>query len=130
MTDSEAELVAELRRSYTARRPILVYLWRPHWAHAAFDLVMLDEPNPYSVDCFRGPKKACAMPTNDVWVGARPDVADRWPRLWRLLGRFEISLAEMERMLFLREERRTPVDAIARRWVREHAKQIDAWLGS
>ena len=130
VTASEADLVAELRRSYNARRPILVYLWRPHWAHAAFDLVMLDEPNAYSVDCFRGEKQACAMPTNDVWVGARPDVADRWPRLWQLLSRFEIPLADMERMLFLREQRGTPVDAIARRWVRDHEQQIAAWVGA
>lgn len=128
VTGSEVELIGALRRSYAARRPILLYLWPPHWAHAAFDLVMLDEPKPYSVDCFQGDRKACAMPTNDVWVAARTDVAERWPKLWRLLGGFEIGLDEMERMLLLREQRGTTEQSIARKWLATHAREVDAWL--
>ena len=130
VTGSESDLVGSLRRAYDARRPILLYLWRPHWAHSTFDLVMLDEPNGYSVDCFTGDRKACAMPTNDSWTAGRTDLGTRLPRFREFLGNFEIDIAEMERMLFQVDERGTPAEVVARRWIDRHAKDIQGWIGS
>jgi glycine betaine/proline transport system substrate-binding protein len=129
VTDTESELVAALRRAYTDRRPILLYLWRPHWAHSAFDLVMLDEPNGYSGDCFTGARKACAMPTNDSWTAGRTDLGTRLPRFRRFLGGFQIDLAEMERMLLEVDEKRAPAEAVAARWVERHRAEVAAWIG-
>jgi glycine betaine/proline transport system substrate-binding protein len=128
-TGSEAELVAELKRHYRRRRPILLYLWRPHWVHSAFDLVELEEPNPYSADCFgEGGKIACAMPTNDVWVAARNDLMERAPRLWKMLGSFEIPIADLEGMLFSVDGKGVPPGEAARGWVARNSATIDDWL--
>ena len=127
-TGSEEELLAELERRYNARRPILLYLWRPHWAHAAFDLVELREPNGYSVNCFEGDRKACAMPTNDVWVAARKDLDRRFPRFSRLLNRFEVPLADIESMLAKTERDGRPSRAVAREWIDEHAADVAGWV--
>jgi glycine betaine/proline transport system substrate-binding protein len=129
-TGSEEELVAELRRHYRQHRPILLYLWRPHWAHSAFDLVELEEPNPYSVDCFGEGKIACAMPTNDVWLAARKDLIERAPQLWKLLRSFEIPIADLEAMLFSVEGRNTPPGEAARDWVARNSATIERWLES
>jgi len=129
-TGSESELIGALRRAYDARRPVLLYLWRPHWAHSAFDLVMLDEPNGYSVDCFTGDRKACAMPTNDSWTAGRIDLGTRLPAFRQFLGRFEIDLGEMERMLLQVDERGTPADVVARRWLDRHTGEVEAWIGT
>lgn len=127
-TGSEVELVAALRRHYRQRRPILLYLWRPHWVHSAFDLVELEEPNPYSVDCFGEGKIACAMPTNDVWLAARNDLMERAPRLWKLLGSFEIPIADLEAMLFSVDGKGRPAREVARGWVMQNSATIDGWL--
>ena len=127
-TGTEAELIDELRRRYEQRRPILLYLWRPHWVHAAYDLVELEEPNGYSVNCFDGGEKACAMPTNDVWLAAREDVRARFPHLWRLLTRFEVPLDDVERMLAHTERAGRPARTVAREWVDANAATISTWL--
>jgi glycine betaine/proline transport system substrate-binding protein len=128
VTGSETKLLTALERHYRARKPILVYLWRPHWAHSAFDLVELEEPNPYSVDCFSGSKLACAMPTNDVWVAARNDLGDRAPRLWRLLQNLEIPIADLETMLLEVDDKGRPVREVARVWVASHSDTIEGWV--
>jgi len=128
VTGSEASLLAELKRHYERRRPILVYLWRPHWAHSAFDLVELEEPNPYSLDCFSDGKLACAMPTNDVWLAARNDLGERAPRLWRLLQKLEIPIADIEAMLLDVDSKGRPVREVARIWVASHSDTIEGWL--
>jgi glycine betaine/proline transport system substrate-binding protein len=130
VTGSEADLVGELRRRYQQRRPILVYLWRPHWVHSAFDLVELEEPNPYSVDCFHDGKLACAMPTNDVWLAARNDLAGRAPRLWKLLQNLEIPIADIEAMLVKVDGKGRPAREVARIWVASHSDTIERWLES
>lgn len=129
-TGTEEELIAALKRHYRQRRPILIYLWRPHWVHSAFDLVELEEPNPYSVDCFGESKIACAMPTNDVWVAARKDLMERAPQLWKLLGSFEVPIADLEAMLFSVDGKGTPPREAARRWVARNSATIDGWLKS
>jgi glycine betaine/proline transport system substrate-binding protein len=128
VTGSEESLLAELKRRYEQRRPILVYLWRPHWAHSAFDLVELEEPNPYSVDCFSDGKLACAMPTNDVWLAARNDLEARAPRLWRLLHGIEIPLSDIEAMLLEIDGKGRPEREVARVWVLSHSDTIEGWL--
>jgi glycine betaine/proline transport system substrate-binding protein len=130
VTGSEADLVAALKQHYADRRPILLYLWRPHWVHSAFDLVELDEPNAYSVDCFSDGKLACAMPTNDVWVAARKDLEARAPRLWRLLSSFEIPIADLEGLLFSVDGKGQPAREAARGWVAENEATIERWLGA
>ena len=127
-TGSEARLVRELQRRYKARKPILLYLWRPHWVHSAFDLVELEEPNAYSGDCFTGSKQACAMPTNDVWIAARKDLEQRAPRVWRLLTQFEIPIGDIEAMLVEVDEKKRPAAVVAREWIARNGALIGRWL--
>ncbi|WP_267246259.1 ABC transporter permease/substrate binding protein [Streptomyces sp. PR69] len=37
-------MLAELKRAYDKREPIVVTLWSPHWAYSAFDLKKLKDP--------------------------------------------------------------------------------------
>ena len=44
VASSEAAQLAELRRAYQAKEPILVYLYHPHWVFAEFQMTQLQEP--------------------------------------------------------------------------------------
>ncbi|MGA5196980.1 ABC transporter permease/substrate binding protein [Streptomyces exfoliatus] len=37
-------MLAELKRAYERKEPVVVTLWSPHWAYAAHDLKKLDDP--------------------------------------------------------------------------------------
>ena len=41
---STPTMLAELERAYSAEEPIIVTLWHPHWAYAAYDLKDLEDP--------------------------------------------------------------------------------------
>ena len=70
VASSEAAQLAELRRAYQAKEPILVYLYHPHWVFAEFQMTQLQEPNPYTPDCFTTGNGACAMPAYSAWTAA------------------------------------------------------------
>ncbi len=68
---SEAALIAQVRRSYDKREPVLFFFYRPHWLFQQFDVVQLEEPNPYRAGCFEGDENQCAIPAQRV-VDRRP----------------------------------------------------------
>ena len=41
---STPAMLAQLKRAYAAKKPIVVTLWSPHWAYADFDLKKLKDP--------------------------------------------------------------------------------------
>ncbi|MFJ8927736.1 ABC transporter permease/substrate binding protein [Streptomyces sp. NPDC102364] len=41
---STPAMLAELKRAYAAKKPIVVSLWTPHWAYADFDMKNLKDP--------------------------------------------------------------------------------------
>jgi glycine betaine/proline transport system substrate-binding protein len=126
-TSSEAALIAQVRRAYERREPVLFAFYRPHWLFQRFDLVQLAEPNPYRPGCFEGGQDRCAIATQASWIAARKDLAERAPRFASALRNVRIPLQEIEALLFQVDGGEEPA-AVARRWVEGHRAEVDAWL--
>jgi glycine betaine/proline transport system substrate-binding protein len=130
VTSSEAAQLAELRRAYERRQPILVYLYHPHWAFEEFDLTQLEEPNPYQPNCFTTGNGACAMPAYAAWTAASTDLQRGAPRFHAMLERFELPLPDVEAMLKAVDVDDADVDEVARRWVTDHPDAVRSWAGA
>ncbi|MEN3269067.1 glycine betaine ABC transporter substrate-binding protein [Pseudonocardia sp.] len=130
VTSSEAAQLAELRRAYERRQPILVYLYHPHWAFEVFDLTQLEEPNPYQPDCFTTGNGACAMPAYAAWTAASTDLQRGAPRFHAMLERFELPLPDVEAMLKAVDVDDADVDEVARRWVADHPAAVRSWASA
>jgi glycine betaine/proline transport system substrate-binding protein len=130
VTSSEAAQLAELRRAYERREPILVYLYHPHWVFAEFDMTQLQEPAPYQPDCFTTGSGACAMPDYEGWTAASTELQQEAPRFVAMLGRFELPLADMEAMLKSVDVDGRPAEDVAKEWVGANTQVVQSWLAS
>jgi len=128
VASSEAAELAELKRAYDAKKPIVVYLYHPHWVFSRYQLTQLAEPTPYSDGCLTTGSGACAMPAYSAWTAASTDLAAKAPKFVALLKHLEIALPDMEAMLAKVDVDKQPADAVAQQWVTDHTAQVSAWL--
>lgn len=132
VTSSEAAQLAELRRAYERHRPILVYLYHPHWVFQQFQMTQLTEPtppgSPQGPECFTEGTEVCPMPPYSAWTAASKELAQRAPRFHALLQRFELPIADVEPMLKNVDVDKEKVQDVARRWVDAHPQLIDGWV--
>jgi glycine betaine/proline transport system substrate-binding protein len=129
VTSSEAAQLAELRRAYERRAPILVFLYHPHWVFEEFELTQLEEPTPYQPDCFTTGNGACAMPAYSAWTASSRELAAASPRFQQLLTRFELPLPDIEVMLKAVDVDNEDVEEVARRYVAENPELVRGWVG-
>ncbi len=124
---SEAAELAQLKRAYDRKEPILIYLYHPHAVFAEYDMVQLKEPNPYTTNCFTTGNGACAMPAYSANIAVSNKLKQQAPKFVALLGKFRIPLAEMEQMQkAIDVDKQTP-SVVAASWVDSHQQQIDSW---
>ena len=70
------------------------------------------------------------MPAYSAWVAASTRLVTKAPRFAALLRHFEIPLADMEAMLAGVDVDKQDADAVAGRWVSEHASLVNSWTVS
>ncbi len=124
----EAAELAQLKRAYDRKQPIVLYLYHPHAVFAQFDMVQLQEPKPYSPECYSDSGKGdCAMPAYSANIALSDEVARQVPRFAAMLTKFRIPLQEMEAMQKQVDVDKKQADAVAKEWVAANASQIDSW---
>lgn len=123
----EAAELAQLKRAYERQEPILVFLYHPHWVFAEFDLVQLEEPNPYKEDCFTTGDGACAMPSNYVSIALSKELVQKAPNFASFIEDFRISVDEMEEMQNEVADGREQSD-VAEEWIKGHAEEVNTWV--
>ena len=129
-TSSEAALIAQLKRSYERKEPVLIYFYRPHWLFAKYDLVQLEEPKPYADDCFGDSGRGdCAIPTLSAWTAINKDLTEKAPKFAEFLKNFQIPLEDIEKLLAASEESGTPAAELAKTWVADHKDEVEKWVG-
>jgi glycine betaine/proline transport system substrate-binding protein len=130
VASSEASELAELRRAYQAKEPILVYLYHPHWVFNEFDMTQLQEPSPNTPDCLTTGNGACAMPAYSAWTGASTKVQQEAPKFYAMLQRFEIPVADMETMLKSVDVDKKDANAVAKDWLAANPQRVQQWLAA
>ncbi len=124
---SEAAELAQLKRANDRKQPIVLFLYHPHAVFAQYDLVQLEEPNPYTEGCLTKGNGACAMPAYSANVAISNDLAQRAPKFAQLVEKLRISLQEMEAMQKQVDVDKQPASSVAKAWVDAHAAQVDGW---
>ena len=129
VVSSESAELAQLKNSYTAEEPIVLYLYHPHAVFAQYDMVQLEEPTPYSDGCLTTGDGACAMPSYSANIAASKELQEEAPDFVALLENLRISVEEMEEMQKAVDVDGEDVSTVARQWVDDHSDEIDEWIG-
>jgi glycine betaine/proline transport system substrate-binding protein len=125
---SDAALIATIVRAEERKQPIVFFFYHPHWLFKRFDLVKLEEPNPYHAGCFENGVGQCAVPSFSAWVAARKDLAARAPRFYALLSHFTIPIDDVEDMMLKVNTEKRSAHEVATLWVEAHHAEVDRWL--
>lgn len=72
-------MLQALDTAYAAKRPVLVGMWRPHWAFSKYDIRYLDDP----ADAFGDPDKLHTIVSRE-FHGRRDNEALEWLRNFRV----------------------------------------------
>src|SRR3954451_4293086 len=123
----EAAELAQLKRAYSRKQPIVLYLYHPHAVHAQYDMVQLQEPKPFSEGCLTTGDGACAMPAYSANIAMSKDLEKQAPKFATLLKNLRISVDEMEAMQKAVDVDKKDVATVAKDWVAKNAAKTDAW---
>jgi glycine betaine/proline transport system substrate-binding protein len=123
----EAAELAQLKRAYSRKQPIVLYLYHPHAVHAQYDMVQLQEPKPFTEGCLTTGNGACAMPAYSANIAVSKDLEKQAPKFATLLKNLRISVPEMEAMQKAVDVDKKDVATVAKDWVAKNAAKTDAW---
>lgn len=115
---STPAMLAELERAIQAEEPIVVTLWRPHWAYAGFPIKDLEDPEGALGDA------------EEIHALSRTGFAEDFPEVAEWIGNFELSAEQ------LAELSQAVVDAgtgneqqAAAEWLDANTDVVNGWLG-
>jgi glycine betaine/proline transport system substrate-binding protein len=87
---SEAAQLSALDAAYADQSPFLFYFWTPHWAHAAYDLTMVQLPDvtPACEDAALNDASAyaCAYPEDDLYKAFNDGLEAKAPAAFAFLS--------------------------------------------
>ncbi|MGE7934632.1 glycine betaine ABC transporter substrate-binding protein [Viridibacillus arvi] len=111
---SSAAMVAELKKAYSKKEPIIITGWSPHWMFASFDLKYLDDPN----GTFGGAEEINTL----VRKGLKEDA----PGAYTILDQFSWDTSDMEKVMVDVSGGMDPKEA-ADKWIKANTDKVDKW---
>lgn len=114
VTSSSAAMTASLEKAYRAKKPIVVTGWKPHWKFAKMKLKFLEDP------------KKTFGETENIHTLVRKGLQEENPKAYRIMDRFHWTSQDMEEVMLLIQEGKTPEEAAAQ-WVKNHQDKVKEW---
>ncbi|MFF8995251.1 ABC transporter permease/substrate binding protein [Streptomyces sp. NPDC014983] len=113
---STPAMLAELKRAYARKEPVLVTLWSPHWAYSSYDLKKLRDPR-------------LAWGKGDgVHTLARKGFAGDNPQLGRWLKDFSMTEKQLTGLeARIQQAGKGKEQDAVRAWLRENPGLVDKW---
>lgn len=119
-TSSSAAMMAALAKAYKHKTPIVVTLWAPHWAWAAYKLHYLEDPK----GIFGTPGHM-----DHIYIFAHKGFEKAHPKVAMWLSHFQLNSPQIAQLMnIIRQSKST--DAGVEAWMGMHSKLIRSWFNS
>jgi glycine betaine/proline transport system substrate-binding protein len=118
---STPAMLAELERATGAEEPVIVTLWRPHWAYGAYDIRDLEDPE----ELLGGAEEIRTLARQD-FTADFPEVAE-WMQNWTMDDDSMASLVLTVMRDFDAGQEEEAIDA----WLSDADNRalVDGWIG-
>ncbi|WP_255584940.1 glycine betaine ABC transporter substrate-binding protein [Virgibacillus saliphilus] len=114
---SEAAMLTQLQAAIDNEEPIVVPLWKPHWAFGTMDLKMLEDPQ----EIYGGDG-------DQIYTVARNDLEEDAPRAYKVLEQYDENYEMIEEMMpKVHQEEQDPADVV-QEYIENNPDQVDEWL--
>lgn len=113
---STPAMLAELKRAYARKQPIVVTLWSPHWAYSDYDLKKLKDP------------QGAWGKGDGVHTIARKGFAADNPEAGRWLRKFSMTEQQLTGLeAQIQKAGKGQEQAAVRTWLKQHPGLVDKW---
>lgn len=127
---SEGAMIAELKSAFTAKEPILMMFWQPHWMFTEIDPKWV-EWNPTDVECVEEKQEkdtACGFNQAKVSKIVSSDLIKKWPAAGRFLKQFTLTNAEQNQMILEVDQKGLKLKDVVAKWISENEKKWAKWV--
>ena len=127
---SEEAEIALLDTVYPDRKPILFYLWEPHWVLAKYDLTLMELP-PYSDACWaKGASNGidCGYPPDNLFKIIWPGLKTLAPDAYQFFKNFSYTSKDDQVQMMGDVKGGMPIEAAARKWINTHPAVWKNWI--
>jgi glycine betaine/proline transport system substrate-binding protein len=130
---SEAAQLSALDAAYQDQAPFLFYFWTPHWAHAQYDLTMVQLPDvtPACEDAALNDASAyaCAYPEDDLYKAFNADLQTKAPAAFAFLSAFSWSNEDQNSVTVqMQGDDEVDPDVAAQNWVDANQSIWQPWV--
>jgi glycine betaine/proline transport system substrate-binding protein len=128
---SEAAELTELDTAYSAQKPILMYLWTPHWAMGKYDMTMVQLPE-ITKACTDAAANnpdayACAYPQDDLYKAFNENLSTKAPAAFAFLSAMQWTNDDQNGVAADIHDGMDPQDAAAK-WVDANQSTWQSWV--
>lgn len=130
---TEGAMMAELKSAYSAKEPMLIMFWEPHWIHSEFDLKWVDWPKDEAV-CekkFGTPPDIadkCGFHQAGVYKIVWSGFKDKWPAAYALIEKFSLTNADQNPLINEVDNNGRKVEEVAADWVDQNEAVWKPWV--
>ena len=114
-TSSSPAMMAALTKAYAQKKPIVVTLWDPHWAWAAFKLHYLKDA------------KGTFGSEDHIYIFAHRGFQKAHPQVARWLSNFKVNSKQLAQLMNIVRKSASP-DAGVKRWIKHHHNVTQPWF--
>lgn len=115
MESSEAAMISELQTKMEKEEPIVVPLWKPHWAFAEMDLKMLEDPE----EIYGGDG-------DHINIIANKDFAEKSPAAYKVLEQYSADYDQLDELMGKIHNGEDPKE-VAKQYLEDNPDLLEKW---
>ncbi len=139
-TQDETVFYAQLKDAIDAEKGAVFYCYKPHYVHALYDVVMLDEP-PHDPDNYKmvqpnedadwlaKSKITTGDPVKTVRVAYSKSLETRAPAVASFLSNIDMSADALSQLTLEVVVKERAIDVVVAEWIEANGATVDGWLG-